>query len=110
MLFLWAGDTVMNTVAVALAARGVEVGMDGLALSIHGHSVPQVCRHMEMLVRGGVPDGAWLAATVANKMTEKYDWVLKGRLLDAAYAARSLDPQNAWWALRRVLERMEAVG
>ena len=110
MLFLWAGDTVMNTVAVALAARGVEVGKDGLAISVHGHSVPQICRHLEALVRGGAPDGARLAATVANKMSEKYDWVLKGELLDAAYAARSLDPPNAWWALRRVLERMETVG
>ncbi len=109
LLFLWAGDRVMSTVGVALAARGLEVSLDGLALTVSGTDPHQLRRHLEAMVAAGPPDPALLAATVENKETEKYDWVLKGKLLNAAYAARSLDPEGAWHALRQALER-QAVG
>lgn len=103
LLFLWAGDRVMGTVAVALAARSLEVSKDSLALTVSGASPQQLREHLEAMLADGPPEATLLAATVANKETEKYDWVLKGRLLDTAYAARSLDPIGAWQALGRAL-------
>lgn len=106
LLFLWKGDRVMGTAAVALAARGLEVSADGLALSVSGTSPDNLRKHLERMLAGGVPDATALAASVVNKESEKYDWVLKGPLLDAAYAARSLDPPGAWRSLRGVLDHL----
>jgi hypothetical protein len=44
---------------------------------------------------------------VQNKRVEKYDWALADQLLNATYAARSLDPAGAWHAVGRILSRTE---
>ena len=99
LLFLWTGDRETGTVATALAQRGLEVANEGLALAATGVSPEDLRRELDHLLRDGPPDALALAASVENKQSEKYDWTLKGELLDMAYAARSLDPNGAWQAL-----------
>jgi ATP-dependent helicase Lhr and Lhr-like helicase len=48
-------------------------------------------------------DPAALAATIANKATEKHDRWLDEELLAADYARRALDRVGAWRAARAIL-------
>jgi len=96
ILFLWTGDRVMNTVAVQLRARGLDVMQDGIALTVSDTKLDQLGEHLKELISHGPADGERLAATVENKWTEKYDRFLWEELLCAEYASKSLDPQGAW--------------
>ncbi len=99
LLFPWRGDRIMNTLTVVLAGRGLQVGQDGLAITV-GHSSPADVRDLiHELAAGAPPDPAALASTVRAKARDKYDRYLGDELLDAAYAARALDVPGAWEAL-----------
>jgi hypothetical protein len=66
-----------------------------------------VQEQLETLAAEELPDPHVLAAAVHNKRVEKYDWALSDQLLNAIYAARSLDPAGAWCTIRRILGRTE---
>lgn len=110
LLFLWAGDRVLNTVTVALRTRGLDVSQDGLAITVSGISPVELRNQLGAMLADGPPDGVRLAAAVANKEIEKYDGLLKGEPLDAAYAQRNLDPPAAWERLRWALQRTAPLG
>jgi ATP-dependent Lhr-like helicase len=99
LLFPWRGDRIMNTLAVVLAGCGVQVGQDGLALTVANRSPAQVAGLIRELATGARPDPAVLARTVRAKARDKYDRYLNDELLDAAYAARALDVPGAWATL-----------
>jgi ATP-dependent helicase Lhr and Lhr-like helicase len=98
IIFPWRGDRVVATLAVALAASGTPVTQDGLCLTVAGTS-PDEARQRLRALAARRPDPLDLAATVRTKVTEKHDDLLPPDLLDAAYAARSLDVDGAWAAL-----------
>lgn len=100
LLFPWRGDRVMNTLATALATRGLEVGQDGVALTIRGTEPGRLWDLIRQLASQAPPDGVDLAAHVPAKQSDKYDQYLDDELLDIAYAARALDIPTAWAALR----------
>ena len=100
LLFPWAGDRTMATIAGALAARGLETSVDGLAVTVDKVSPRGLLDHLAELVSKPPPDPLALAAVVANKELEKYDRFLPPALLDAGYAARSLDLSGAWVAIK----------
>lgn len=103
-VFLWAGDRVIDTVVAILKATDLTATRDGIALSIDGVSPVELAAHLVTLLAGPSPDAVDLAATVHNKEAEKYDGLLPEELLTVSYAARSLDIDGAWRALRRVAE------
>jgi ATP-dependent Lhr-like helicase len=105
LLFPWAGDRVLGTIAIALISRGLEVSQGGVALAVAKSTPPEVQEQLETLAAEEPPDPLVLAMAVHNKRVEKYDWALSDQLLNAAYAARSLDPAGAWQAIRLILER-----
>jgi len=102
LIFLWTGDRVLNTIAVQMRSRGLEVAQDGVALAVSKMSPARLSDHLKELVSDGPADGNRLAATVANKWTEKYDRFLWDELMCAQYASKSLDPEGAWEALRQL--------
>jgi ATP-dependent helicase Lhr and Lhr-like helicase len=103
LLFPWAGDRVLGTIAVALISRGLEVSPDGVALTIAKSTPQEVQAQLEALAAEELPDPHVLAAAVHNKRVEKYDWALSDHLLNATYAARRLDPAGAWRTIRMLL-------
>jgi ATP-dependent helicase Lhr and Lhr-like helicase len=103
LLFPWAGDRVLGTIAVALISRGLEVSPDGVALTVAKSTPQEVQAQLEALAAEEVPDPHLLAAAVHNKRVEKYDWALSDHLLNATYAARRLDPAGAWRTIRLIL-------
>jgi ATP-dependent Lhr-like helicase len=106
LLFPWAGDRVLGTIAIALTTRGLEVSQDGVALTVTKSTPEEVRVQLEaLLTRPPAPEV--LATAVQNKRVEKYDWALSDQLLNTTYAARSLDPAGAWHAVERILRRTE---
>lgn len=105
-LFPWRGDRVMNTLQVALVARGLEVAPSGPALVVSGVSRSDLGSALEALIAQGPPDPVSLASHARNKMTEKYHWCLSEQLLCADYASSRLDISGAWSCLPDLLSRM----
>jgi ATP-dependent helicase Lhr and Lhr-like helicase len=101
-LFLWAGDRVAHTVALALAVDGLGVTNEGLALRARHTDPDQLAGRLRALVAGPPPDPIELAEIVANKAGEKHDGLLPPALLNRGYAARRLDPSEAWRWVRQL--------
>jgi ATP-dependent Lhr-like helicase len=99
MIFPWRGDQVLDTLRVALHHAGVETDREGPAIVARAPE-EVVGSVLERLAGSAPPDPLDLAATVPDKREEKWDWVLSGRLLDQAYAARALDVEGAWAWIR----------
>ncbi len=104
VLFPWAGDRRMRTLAVLFAAGGLKVANDGIALTITDRTPEELAGELAVLVPGGPPDPVELAALVPNKAVEKYDRYLGDNLLAVGYAARRLDPVGAWAVLDRIVD------
>jgi len=99
VLFPWRGDRIMNTLAVVLARHGLDVGQDGLAITVGDCSPAQLLDAVRDLAAGSEPDPVALAATVRAKVHDKYDRYLSEDILNVAYAARALDVPGAWASL-----------
>lgn len=106
VVFPWVGDRIVGTLAALLTAGGVEVANDGIALTIANLDPEAFAAELGVLVPGGPPDPLELAAVVPNKEAEKFDCYLGQDLLNAGYAARSLDPAGAWVVLERIAHEL----
>jgi len=107
LLFPWTGDRMLGTIAIALTSRGLEVSQDGIALTVAKRVPQEIREQLEVLTAEEPPDPRTLAPVVDNKRAEKYDWALSDELLNATYAARSLDPPGAWRAMRQMIRQMD---
>lgn len=99
VLFPWRGDRIMNTLAVVLTRQGLDVGQDGLAITVGNCSPAQLLDVIRKLATGSAQDPVALAATVKAKVHDKYDRYLSEEILNLAYAARALDVPGAWASL-----------
>lgn len=102
LLFPWRGDRIMNTIAVVLASRDLEVGLDGLALTVHRTRPDDLHRLVARLAGESKPTAEALAAVADGKARDKYDGYLSDELLDRAYAARAFDIDGAWDTLTMI--------
>ncbi len=102
LLFPWAGDRVMHTLALQLRARRVAVSIEGVALLVRDTTPVDLHEHVKALADAGRPDTGMLAASVENKHTEKHHVFLSEGLLDADYASSQLDSEGAWRAAVRL--------
>jgi len=99
LLFPWRGDRIMNTLLVMLASRGLNVGQDGVCLTVKGTTPTALWALVQELAAAPQPDPLALADTVRTKARDKYDRYLGEDLLSLAYAARALDVPAAWATL-----------
>jgi ATP-dependent helicase Lhr and Lhr-like helicase len=103
LLFSWMGSTVMNTLALQLAALGLKVETGTIALTVNNITPQQLLRRLQSLANADLPDTLALAATVSNKIIEKHDLFLSEPLLCQNYAASYLNVQKAWNTLRQIV-------
>ena len=108
LIFAWRGDRILSTLAVALTGAGIEVAPDGVCLTMTGADRTTAITQLRALLAEGPPDPVALAARVATKVVEKYDDQLTDQLLNEAFAARSLDVDGAWEALRGLIDNLSA--
>jgi len=99
LLFPWRGDRIMNTLLVTLANQGLQVGQDGVCLTVKGTTPMGLWTLVQELAAAPQPDPLALAETVRAKARDKYDRYLGEELLNLAYAVRSLDVPGAWTTL-----------
>lgn len=102
-LLPWAGDKILNTLAVWIATEGLAVTRDGLCLNAEGVLPDQALDVIERALERPEPSPVALAASVANKIAEKYDGWLGDDLLALDYAARSWDVPAAMVKLEAML-------
>lgn len=106
-LFCWSGDRVMDTLLVQLRDRGLPVESDGIAIVVNDISSAALIPHLRALAAQGPADAVQLAATVANKPTEKHHVFLNEDLLSIDYASARLDTEGAWQATIRLVAQSE---
>ncbi len=107
-LFCWAGDRVLDTLLVQLRDRELPVERDGVAIIVNDIRAEALALHLRALAAQGPADAVELAASVANKLAEKYHPFLGDELLSLDYASGRLDPEGAWQAVVRIVGQMEA--
>jgi ATP-dependent Lhr-like helicase len=107
VLLPWVGSRATSTLAAQLVTGGLDASNDGPVIHVARAAADHVRGHLQKLVASGPADPAALAATIANKATEKYDRWLDEQLLAADYARRALDCAGAWRAARAILGELE---
>ena len=107
VLCLFAGDRTLHTAAVALGQAGLEACVEGPAVRIVDVDAATLADTLEIMLANAPPAGADLAAAMANRCIDKWDWALDGTLSCEAAARRRLDPPAAWAALTAAAEDLQ---
>ncbi|MEA3250594.1 MAG: DEAD/DEAH box helicase [Pseudomonadota bacterium] len=100
LILPWESDSVLNTLALLLRQRGLMAEREGMAVSV------QECRseHLPPLFASILDSSPAsvdeLAGLAKNKQVEKYDKYLPEDLLCSEFAARTLDLDGAFQAMR----------
>lgn len=91
LLFLWAGDRLLDTMVLWLASRKIEVIREGVALVFERMTPEEVKDELREIAAEEPPDAVELARRVANKEREKFHPWLDTEVLAVDYAAGVLD-------------------
>ncbi|MCP4004304.1 MAG: DEAD/DEAH box helicase [bacterium] len=103
LLFPWRGDRVMHTLCLQLNSLGLSAWMEGIAIGVRKAAPEAIAEALGRVERGKVLTGQALAATAANQIEEKYDWVLTPELRSVDYASRHFDEPGARDTARDIL-------
>jgi ATP-dependent helicase Lhr and Lhr-like helicase len=90
----WAGDRVLNALALWLRTRDVHVAQAGLSLELN-LGLAEVRKLLQAMASEPVPDARVLANEVQSLQHEKYDQHVPRELLVLEYADRFLDVDGA---------------
>jgi ATP-dependent Lhr-like helicase len=107
LLLPWVGDATLTTIALALRSAGLAADTEGPAVLVRETGPDDVAAAVRDLVDGPPPAAVDLARLVENREIDKWDWALDEDLKSEAYAARSLDPEQAWSTLRKLTEESQ---
>jgi ATP-dependent Lhr-like helicase len=102
VVFPWADDRVHATLALLVAARGLTVMPDGIALTVVGVAPGPAAECFRDIAEAPTANPTALARMAPNKAREKYDYLLGDDLLALAYASSQLDPVTARQAAARI--------
>lgn len=100
LLFVWKGDRVINTIAVLLAAQGIQVSKSGMTLEVQNTGSSKLASHLDAIESEGAYDAHTLVNQVQNKIIDKHDRFLSEELLNVNYASKQLDIHGAIDTLR----------
>ncbi len=104
-LVLWCGDKVADTLVLALQARGIFGGNEGLSIHLRHTSEDAVKDVLSELASDTDLTAMQLAAAVQNKAREKWDELLPSELLDASYASACLDVLGMHQTLKETISQ-----
>jgi len=90
-IFMWRGDSVVNTLVALLLQHGFTVESYAGVICVLKTSSAQVYAFLQKIAQRPVPTATELAKTVPNKMIEKFDEYLPDELLDMGYGAQAFD-------------------
>lgn len=101
ILFSWLGDWAKDALALILRRNGLKAESEGLTITIHDSNLDDVLRKFREIERIPQPAPEQLAASVQNKMSDKWDYMLTEQLLNKTYASRELDVDTALQFINR---------
>lgn len=104
-IFLWKGDWVMDTVALALRHKGLNAENEGLCIHVKSGAVDLIADTLRDFSAGALPTAEELVVSVLNKVREKWDGLLPDRLLTQNFASHHLDIPSAISALGVIAPR-----
>lgn len=95
VLFLWAGDRIVNTMHVLLSQRGYQVSKIGMTLEVQNCGPEKLFEELQHIVSSKPPNPSQLAESVENTIIDKHDQYLTESLLRTNYASKRLDVEGA---------------
>jgi ATP-dependent Lhr-like helicase len=93
-LFPWAGGIAQNTLVQLLKRKGARAANDGVAITVFFTHLNEVHDLLKRIANEDV-SGKDLAAAIAVRDQQKYDWLLPSGLACRNYAVESLDVEAA---------------
>jgi ATP-dependent Lhr-like helicase len=104
ILFVWAGDRVVNTIHLLLAERGYNASKAGMTLQVRDCRPSELFNDLCEIMTSQPPEPAELAETVENKIIDKHDRYLAEELLNSNYASKRLDINGALNAINAIVD------
>lgn len=104
IIFSWLGDWANDALALILRRHGLKAESEGLAIIIHDSDLEGVLRTFRESELIPQPAPEQLAASVQNKLSDKWDYLLTEQLLNKTYASRELDIDTAMQFVSEVSE------
>jgi ATP-dependent Lhr-like helicase len=95
MLFPWAGDRVMNTLALGLALSGCPAHREGVAVVAPDKSAGELADALHTAFVEDEPDATAIATQVGTLELEKHHWLIDEGLLVRDFATSHLDVAGA---------------
>lgn len=107
-VFTWCGDWANDTLALMLTSRKLRAQNEGIVVAVRDAKPEQVFDALFDIANEPPPVPEALAAVVANKQHDKWDWVLPEELLCKNFASSELDVPAAVSAARDVMARAKS--
>lgn len=104
VLFVWAGDRVVNTIHLLLAEIGYKASKAGMTLQVRDCRPSELFDDLCEITTSQPPEPAELAETVENKIIDKHDRYLAEELLNSNYASKRLDINGALNAINAIVD------
>lgn len=104
VLFIWAGDNLVNTVHVLLTRNGFQASKNGMALHVNECTPNELTETLSKIVSSEPPEPSELADVVENKILDKHDRFLPNNLLCENYASKRLDVQDAIHRIEEIIQ------
>lgn len=102
LIFAWAGDIALDTLAALLTYHGIRTGREGMCLLAREVDTPALRAALRTIATTPQPTPMELAGQVENKASEKYDYFLDDTLLGLDWATRRLDIAGALQVVQRL--------
>lgn len=90
-IFAWQGDVIGSTMALLLSRKHLRAQSEGLSIVVYGSTEETVKSSLSAIAHEPIPSGEELAASIKNKLHEKWDGLLPENLLSLDYASSALD-------------------
>lgn len=110
LLLPWTGDGALFTAMTALLGEGIETSVEGPAIRMLQIGVEEAATTIRRLLDNTPPSAEELAATIQNRVIDKWDWVLDHTLSCESAGTRLLDIDGAWALFARVAPDIARAG
>jgi ATP-dependent Lhr-like helicase len=91
VFFPWAGDRIMSTLVLGLAASGCPAYTEGVAVIAPRKSAAELTDALRTTFLDAPPEASVLASSAGNLRTEKHHWLIEDDLLARDFATSRLD-------------------
>jgi len=104
VLFVWAGDRVVNTIHMLLSEKGYKASKSGMTLQVRDCLPSELFNVLCEIATTQPSEPTKLAATVENKIIDKHDRYLPEELLNSNYASKRLDIEGALDEINTIID------